>query len=74
MRTRVGEIIICLVKRPTLLKSGKHPIYIRVQHKNFNRHFSCHEEMTDKEWRRFEKCPPKDHILTLTFHKFEQAA
>lgn len=73
MRTRICEVILCLEKQNRPLKNGKYPIYIRVQHKNTNRRLSCHEEMTDKEWQRFEKCPPKDHILTLTFHKFEQA-
>lgn len=70
MREKIGEVILHLSLNNKPLKSGKYPIYIRVQHKNTNRYYSTHCEMGRKEFERFLKFPENDHPAVLCFRHF----
>ena len=72
MRERIGEVILHLSLNKKPLKNGKHMVYIRVQHKAANRYYSCHYEMTEKEWKRFEKYPEEGHLVMKTYHRFRE--
>ena len=72
MRERIGEVIIHLTQKPTPLKSGLFPIYIRVQHKSENRYYSCRCEMTRGEWKKFEKYPEEDHPAMVMYRRFRE--
>ena len=73
MRARIGNVILHLHLHGKPLKSGKYPVYIRVQYANKNRYYSCNCEMSQQEWERFEKEPDQLHTAMKTFSRFEDA-
>ena len=73
MREKIGEVTLHLTINNQPLKSGKHTICIRVQHKNANRYYSTHCEMSKSEWKRFEKSPDSDHPAMTTYRTFLEA-
>ena len=75
IREKIGEVTVhLLLKTSKPLKSGKYPLYIRIQNKSENRYYSAHSEMSEKEWARFEKNPESDHPAVLYYKSFVQSA
>ncbi|MBO6248597.1 MAG: hypothetical protein J6N54_07295, partial [Bacteroidales bacterium] len=73
MREKIGEVTLHLTINNQPLKSGKHTICLRVQHKNTNRYYSTHCEMSKEEWTLFEKSPDSDHPAMTTYRTFLNA-
>ena len=73
MRERIGEVTLHLGLQTRPLKSGKYAVAVRIQHRSRNRYYTCHCEMTRKEWERFSKCPPADHPAILQYGIFRDA-